>query len=161
MCPHIQRLIVSIGQEQRIVNDMSWESLGSAGMKRGRRTLRDIKVGRKFHPRRYSVIHPTTPPTSQHNHTIFAMFLEFPTTVTLNRRFCHPECYLAQMNGYMRDTTNPSQLWRTNEGGPANPTNGECGKQHKWGFCTKADGKPGPPTNIVSLVVFISWTFWN
>ena len=81
------------------------------------------------------------------------MSLDFPTTVTLNRQFCHSECYLTQMNAYMRDTTNPNQLWKANKGGPANPTNGECGKQHKWGFCTKANGKPGPPTNIVSRII--------
>lgn len=64
-----------------------------------------------------------------------------------------------QLNGFMRDTIDFTQLWNTNKGGPANPLNGECGKVRQWGFCTKAkaEGNPPPPTDIVSTVAFVSF----
>ena len=86
------------------------------------------------------------------------MSRDYQTTVTLNKRFCHPQCYQVQLNGYMRDDLNTTQLWKSGKGGPANPVSGECGKVNQWGFCTRAQsqGNPPPPTNIVSTATSIS-----
>lgn len=156
--PDIRRRITSTGHQsprcvRRIVSTVSWESLGTVRAKRGR-TLRNINGG-VFEERLANQVRDTIRISTQH--FTFAMSLDFATTVTLNRHFCHPECYLTQLNAYMRNTTNPNQLWKMLKGGPANGTNGECGREHNWGFCTKAAGNPGPPTNIVSAVVFVSF----
>ena len=81
---------------------------------------------------------------------------DYPGTVTLNKKYCHPQCYQVQLNAYMRNTIDPAQLWKTNKGGPSNPVNGECGRMHRWGYCARAEaqGNPRPPTNIVSTIDF-------
>jgi len=77
--------------------------------------------------------------------------------VTLNRLNCHEECFLAQINGYLRDTIDPNLLWKSGKGGPANSKTGECGKKCHWGFCSKADGKPGILKNIPKAIPTYDW----
>ncbi|KAF8209648.1 hypothetical protein K438DRAFT_1929963 [Mycena galopus ATCC 62051] len=84
----------------------------------------------------------------------------FHAYVTLDRRACHPNCGLVQLNRFILNghSTHPGDYFQGHQGGEAG-RNGVCGKAKKWGYCTQSIEKHSPvaPRDFPQAANDVDW----